>query len=86
MKITIIGNVGSDPQSRVMAVESAARAVCEKTGQDPAEAVMMLLTAAAHLYLTYSKKSPKEACTGLSSALGSAIVAADDFFKIRKVG
>lgn len=83
MQIVIEGKVDSDPKSRILAIEAVTRAICERTGQDPADGVMMLLTAAVHLTNTYSKRPISETGTVMASALGNAIVAADDFFKLR---
>jgi hypothetical protein len=71
------------PQDRVLSIEACARAICEREGLDPPEAVMMLLTAAAHMALVYSDKPPGEISLTLAGALGNAIVAASDFFKLR---
>lgn len=85
MQVTITGEIHDDPRSRVLAFEAAARAICERTGHDPAEAVMMLLTAAVHMHGTYSKKPVNEVATSIAHALGHALVAADDMFKLRAV-
>ncbi|WP_188825030.1 hypothetical protein [Brucella endophytica] len=85
MRIEIKGKVPSDPRNRVLAIEAATRAICERAGADPSDGIMMLLTAAAHLVSQYSGKSAQDQITVLATALGSATVAADDFFKIRAV-
>lgn len=83
MEITIKGKVSSDPRHRVIALEACVRAICEKTGKDPADGVMMLLTAAAHMFTTYSGMSPDQAAMGLAESLGAATVAAEGFFNLR---
>lgn len=83
MKITIAGKVSSDPKDRILAIEAVTRSICQRTGQDPAEGVMMLLTAAAHLTDVYSKRPIADTAEHLATALGHAIVAADGFFKLR---
>jgi hypothetical protein len=83
VKITIDGKVSSDPKDRILALEAVTRSICEMTGQDPAEGVMMLLTAAVHLTNTYSKRPISETAPAMATALGSAIVAADGFFTLR---
>lgn len=83
MEITIKGKVSEDPRDRVLAIEAVTRSICEKTGQDPAEGVMMLLTAAAHLSQKYSKASRKQTTLTLAASLGHAIVAAEGFFALR---
>jgi len=83
MKISIDGQISADPKERVLAIEAVTRAICEKTGQDPAEGIMMLLTAAAHMTNTYSKQPIAQSADHLATALGHAIVAADGFFTLR---
>ena len=85
MKIEITGKISADPRDRVLAIEAVTRSICERTGQDPADGVMMLLTAAVHLSSVYSRKPAKDMILHLASALGSATVAADDFFKLKPV-
>lgn len=82
MTLTIATNVGADPRRLVLDVEAAVRAICEATEMDPAEGVMMLLTAAAHMSRTYTRPEVPVAqrTETLATALGAAIVAADDFF------
>lgn len=85
MQIEIKGKVTADPRDRVLAIEAVTKAICQQTGQDPAEGVMMLLTAAAHLMAVYSGKSADQNIMTLASCLGSATVAADDFFKLKPI-
>jgi hypothetical protein len=80
MQIEITGKPPNDPQGRVLAIEAAAKAICQQAGTDPADAIMMLMTAAAHLFTVYSGKSSSENILHLASTLGHATVAADDFF------
>ncbi|MBB3297836.1 MULTISPECIES: hypothetical protein [unclassified Rhizobium] len=83
MQIEIKGNLPGDPQGRVLAIEAAAKAICQQAGTDPADAIMMLLTAAAHLFTVYSGKPSSENIMSLAHSLGCATVAADDFFKLK---
>lgn len=83
MNIVIEGKMSSDPKDRILALEAVTRSICEATGHDPAEGVMMLLTAAAHMSDVYSKRPLRERADHLATALGAAIVAADGFFKLR---
>lgn len=83
MQIEIKGKVPKDPQSRVLAVEAAAKAICQHAGTDPADAITMLMTAAAHLFTVYSGKPASEGINHLAHALGCATVASDDFFRIK---
>lgn len=83
MEITISGQIYADPISRILAIEACVRAISQRTGQDPAEGVMTLLTAAAHMYSVYSGKPLSSAAEGLAYSLGCATVAADDFFGIK---
>ena len=86
MEIEIKGKVTADPRDRVLAIEAVTKAICQETGQDPADGIMMLLTAAAHLMAIYSGKSADQNILALASCLGNATVAADDFFKLKSVG
>lgn len=85
MRTQVIGK-SDDPRKRILALEAAARAICEAHGLDPAEAVMMLLTAAVHMQRTYSRRdvSISQSAETLAGCLGHAIVAADDFFNLRE--
>jgi hypothetical protein len=85
MEIKITGKISTDPRDRVLAIEAVTKEICLRTGQDPAEGVMMLLTAAAHLTAIYSRKSADKNIMTLASCLGNATVAADDFFKLKTV-
>jgi len=84
MQVEIAGKP-PNPQGRVLAIEAAAKAICQQAGTDPADAIMMLMTAAAHLFTVYSGKSSSENILHLASTLGHATVAADDFFKLKPV-
>lgn len=85
MEITI-NNAGdlSDPKNRILAVEAATKAICIEAGEDPADGTMMLLTAAVHLATKHSDRPVKDVALAMADALGHAIVAADDFFKLRR--
>lgn len=85
MQVEIRGKVPKDPQARVLAVEAAAKAICQQAGTDPADAIMMLMTAAAHLFRVYSGKTSGDDMLMLAKVLGAAIVASDDFFKLKAV-
>lgn len=87
MEIAIKGEVSEDPKSRIIALESITQSICERTGQDQAEGVMMLLTAAAHMSIKYSKPSVtlQQSAQKLAECLGYAIVAADDFFALKDI-
>ena len=85
MEIIINGKITADPKDRILAISAVTRAICEQTGQDPAEGIMMLMTAAAHLFSTYSGKSSSEGILDLAHSLGCATAAADGFFKLRPV-
>lgn len=85
MEIEIKGKISADPRDRVLAIEAVTKAICQQTGQDPAEGVMMLLTAAAHLTAVYSGKSADQNIMTLAGCLGNATVAADDFFRLKPV-
>lgn len=84
MEVIIRGRTPLTPQERVLAVETAAEAICKQAQQDPADATMALLTAAVHLAHQYMPKPVSAAQLGdlLATSLGAAIVAADDFFQL----
>lgn len=83
MQIEITGKPPVDVKNAVLVIEGVTRSLCQSTGRDPAEGLMLLLTAAAHMGDIYMAGSIKEKQTAIASALGSAIVAADEFFKLR---
>lgn len=85
MQIEIKGKISADPRDRVLAIEAVTKSICQKTGLDTAEGVMMLLTAAAHLLAVHSGKSADRNIEILAQCLGNATVAADDFFKLKPV-
>ncbi len=85
MKVNMNVKMSDDPKSCILAIEAVTREICRNTGRDPAEGTMMLLTAAVHMMNTYAGSPIKDQVTALGTALGSAIVAADDFFKLRGV-
>lgn len=86
MKIEITGKALNDPRERVLAIEAVARSICEQAGTDPADGIMMLLTAAVHLQSQYSKSADvQKNIMVLAGCLGDATVAADGFFKLRQV-
>lgn len=85
MEVLIKGKPPTTPKERVLAIEATAKAICQIAGEGPEDAVMMLLTAAAHLYAQHSKKPFPEHIDGLAHALGCATAAADGFFRIRPV-
>lgn len=86
MKITIEGKLDPDPRSRVLALEAVTQSICEQFDMDPAEGTMMLLTAAVHIAVKHSGGKPINGTSLLlANALGHAIVAADDFFKLREI-
>jgi hypothetical protein len=82
-EVSIKGPRPSDPRQRILAIEAATKAICDEVGQDPADGVMMLLTAAAHISMRHSEAPPDVTAKLLAAALGDAIVAADGFFKLR---
>lgn len=69
-----------DAPSRVLAMAEAAQAICETAGKDPADCVLMLLTAAAYITRNYLVVSPKETEDTLVDCLAEAVVIEKDFF------
>lgn len=85
MEITIKdGGDLASPKNRVLAIEAATKAICDQAGEDPADGVMMLLTAAVHIATKHSDKPIRDVALHMANALGNAIIAADDFFKLRE--
>jgi hypothetical protein len=86
-KVIIEGEIPKDPRQRVLMIEAAVEAICRSVGEDPADAGMVLLTAAVHLAMKHSGGKPMSVILpGVANALGYAAVAADDFFTPRIVG
>ncbi len=85
MKVNMNIKITDDPKDCILAIEAVTREICSNTGCDPAEGTMMLLTAAVHMANTYSAHPLKDQATAMTYALMDAIVAADDFFKLRGV-
>lgn len=80
MKIEISGEPAYTPQQRILAVEQAVQAICKNADAGPDDAVMVLLTAAAHIAMVHAGKSADELMDKLAYALGYATVSADQFF------
>lgn len=72
-----------DPRRPILEIEQKVRELCLERGADPAEGMMLLLTAAAHMADTYMAGPPSQWAPTLAEVLGSAIVAADDMFKLQ---
>ncbi|MEM8970938.1 MAG: hypothetical protein AAGD43_02585 [Pseudomonadota bacterium] len=72
-----------DPRRPVLEIEKRVRELCLESGADPAEGIVLLLTSAAHMADTYMKGPPSQWAPILGETLGTAIVAADDLFKLR---
>lgn len=85
MEITITGVRPNDPRQRILAIEAAMKAICQSDGEDAADGVMALMTAAVHIHMKQTGQTVKEAAPDMAHALGCAIVAANDFFKLRTV-
>ena len=79
-RVTVELDFSEDPPSRVLAIETVAKAICEAVNQDPADCMMMLLTAAAHIAIRFTDKPPELVATVLAESLGGAILAAKGFF------
>jgi hypothetical protein len=79
MQIEITGGMPTHPKNQVEAVEYVARSLCIATGKDPAEGVMMLLTAACVMARKHSNVSDDEFIEGMAKSLGSAAAAAAGF-------
>lgn len=84
-EIIIKGTLPTDPRQRVLLIEAALKSICTSANQDPADGIMVLLTAAAHLSAQHTKNDVNSTMRLLAECLGNAIVAADDFFKLRNI-
>jgi hypothetical protein len=80
MEITIKAPSLTTARSRVLAIESAAEAICKSMGQDPADGTMILLTAAAHIASRHSDNTSGDIAAVLTVCLADAIEAAARFF------
>ncbi len=76
VKLNIEIEVGLHPKDRVLATEYFVKALCKAAKLDPAEAVMMLMTAAVHISLAYSKEPMNVVLPNMGTALGAAAGAA----------
>jgi len=85
MDVTINGRLSPDPKDRILAIEAVMQSICQRFGQDPADGTMMLLTAAVHMASRHSGRPIQTLAPVLAECLGAAIVAADDFFKLKAV-
>lgn len=84
LQITVEVDGGADPTQRVLAMEEIARTYSKNAGLDPAEAVMMLLGAAARIHIAYAK-NPARAPEGLAVALTHAITAVSSIKGLRDI-
>jgi hypothetical protein len=73
VKINVEFEIGLHPKDCVLAVEHFVSMLCQKMKKDPAEATMMLLTAAVHLSLKHTKLSTHDHLQGMGTALGHAV-------------
>lgn len=84
LQVTVEVDGSSDPTQRVLAMEEIARRYCKEAELDPAEAVMMLLGAAARIHIAYAK-NPGRAPEGLAVALTHAITAVSSIKGLRDI-
>lgn len=87
MKVNITGPISHSDASRVLAIEAATKSICDATGSDKAEAVMMHLLAAAHIALRNRKPgcSTRQVALMLAQSLGKAMVLAQTLFALKSV-
>ena len=87
-KIVIKGPFPTSARERVLLIGNFTRQVCEQADKDPAEGIMMLLTAACHLHTSYLPEfnSNDERIKSICEVLGNALAAADGFFPLPKKG
>lgn len=84
LQVTVEIDGGDDPTQRVLAMEAIARRYAKDAKLDPAEAVMMLLGAAARIHIAYAKV-PSRAPEGLAMALTHAITAVSSIKGLRDI-
>lgn len=84
-QVDISGAVTREPVTHVLFVERVAKAVAKEVGADPAECVMMLLTAAVKIARDHSTSSTDDLVYGLARSLGAATVTAERWFTPRLV-
>lgn len=80
MTISIRGSVPGTPKEQVIAVEAFVKAICQQSGKDPADVVMVLMTAAAHIATAHVDARTYSASTVLTAAVPHAVAAAKGFF------
>jgi len=81
MPVIIEGEIPKDPRQRIRAIEEAMRAICQSAGEDAADGVMALLTAAVHITMLNSDLSKDELPEHMAHALACAIVTATAWFR-----
>lgn len=69
-----------DPRPSIRALESAVRAICTTLEQDQADAVMLLMTTAAHIAITHESGTRDQTIMALARCLGYATVSAERLF------
>lgn len=80
MQIKIEGPALQKPEHRILAIEAAMRAICLKAGEDAADGVMALLTAAAHIARQNSDMQPHEILALLREICSHAVDASEGMF------
>ena len=72
----------ADPRSAILAIVGLARQICLDTGRDPADALMILMTAAVQHYRTYAQNPADRQM--MVAALLDAFDAAEGWWQIEK--
>lgn len=86
MSASIEWDIPEDPRGRILAIEELIRSMCEQYGWDPAEAIMMLLTAAMHIASVHGGRPARGMLeAGLLPIVRSAAKASDEFFPPKRV-
>lgn len=84
MELTFTGKPPHNPKDRILAIEAAAKAICQSINQDPADATMCLLTAAVHTAMKYAIPGT-DIQDLMANSLFEAITCAQGFFPTEKV-
>ena len=80
MKVVITGTAPRSPQARVATVKALTDQLFAVIGVDASEAIVALLTVAAHTYIA-SSYDPSKCHEALSSVLPLAVTAGTDFLE-----
>jgi hypothetical protein len=84
VKINVEFEIGLHPKDCVLAVEHFTKLLCQKAKKEPQEAILMLLTAAVHMALAYSKDSAQVVLPWIGKELGKAAAIALEWWPLKE--